>query len=295
MRWLNGLIDSKDVSWANSGRWWRTGKPGMLQSMGSQRVGHDLEITNNNNINALRLKKFGCEQDLANCFDLLKMGRVRVGVVMRSACKGLGILNWGIWTWLCRQGRTEIYEVVCEYFQPIWSNRQHQIYPTILNKWKLYKIYETMTFRHWTTADAEQSFLRNEISMNWALQLPQLLLGGNSRAGLRVQDWEFRELTGWSSVKEALHRVDGAALKAEYCRKDAEISRGFPLKSPLEYWSLHVRGEITLAGKRTSEKAKQSWRSHSARDSLLSCKPEWTNPSSRVLRRYCLWSRESQP
>ena len=28
--------------WANSGRWWRTGKPGVLQSMGSQRVGHNL-------------------------------------------------------------------------------------------------------------------------------------------------------------------------------------------------------------------------------------------------------------
>ena len=27
--------------WANSGRWWRTGKPGVLQSMASQRVGHD--------------------------------------------------------------------------------------------------------------------------------------------------------------------------------------------------------------------------------------------------------------
>ena len=27
--------------WANSGRQWRTGKPGMLQSMGSKRVGHD--------------------------------------------------------------------------------------------------------------------------------------------------------------------------------------------------------------------------------------------------------------
>ena len=27
--------------WANSGRWWRTGKPGVLQSMGSQRVRHD--------------------------------------------------------------------------------------------------------------------------------------------------------------------------------------------------------------------------------------------------------------
>ena len=27
--------------WASSLRWWKTGKPGMLQSLGSQRVGHD--------------------------------------------------------------------------------------------------------------------------------------------------------------------------------------------------------------------------------------------------------------
>ena len=27
--------------WGNSGSWWWTGKPGMLQFMGSQRVGHD--------------------------------------------------------------------------------------------------------------------------------------------------------------------------------------------------------------------------------------------------------------
>ena len=26
--------------WVNSGSWWSTGRPGMLQSMGSQRVGH---------------------------------------------------------------------------------------------------------------------------------------------------------------------------------------------------------------------------------------------------------------
>ena len=28
--------------WANPGRWWRAGKPGMQQSMGLQRLGHDL-------------------------------------------------------------------------------------------------------------------------------------------------------------------------------------------------------------------------------------------------------------
>ena len=30
--------------WVSSGRWWRTGKPGVLQSMGSQRVRHDWVI-----------------------------------------------------------------------------------------------------------------------------------------------------------------------------------------------------------------------------------------------------------
>ena len=39
--WMPSLIHWAWV-WANSGRQWRTGKPGVLQSMGSQRVGHDL-------------------------------------------------------------------------------------------------------------------------------------------------------------------------------------------------------------------------------------------------------------
>ena len=45
MRWFNGIAISMDMSLSKLGRQWRTGKPGVLQSMGSQRVGHDWTAT----------------------------------------------------------------------------------------------------------------------------------------------------------------------------------------------------------------------------------------------------------
>ena len=42
VRWLDSINDSMDINLRNSGRWWRTGKPGLLQSMRLQRVGNDL-------------------------------------------------------------------------------------------------------------------------------------------------------------------------------------------------------------------------------------------------------------
>ena len=44
MRWLDGIIDSMTWLWANSGKWSRIAKPGVLQSMGSQRVRYYLAV-----------------------------------------------------------------------------------------------------------------------------------------------------------------------------------------------------------------------------------------------------------
>ena len=41
IRWLDDITDSWTWVWVSSGNWWWTGKPGVLQSMGSQIVGHD--------------------------------------------------------------------------------------------------------------------------------------------------------------------------------------------------------------------------------------------------------------
>ena len=38
MRWLDGIANSMDMSLNSPGNWWWTGRPGMLQSMDSQRV-----------------------------------------------------------------------------------------------------------------------------------------------------------------------------------------------------------------------------------------------------------------
>ena len=42
VRWLYGISDSMTWVWARSRSWWRTEKPGVLQSMGLQRIWHDL-------------------------------------------------------------------------------------------------------------------------------------------------------------------------------------------------------------------------------------------------------------
>ena len=41
MKWLDGITDSMDMNLGESGSWWWTGRPGLLQFMGSQRIGHD--------------------------------------------------------------------------------------------------------------------------------------------------------------------------------------------------------------------------------------------------------------
>ena len=56
MRWLDASRTQWTWVWASSRRWWRTGKPGMLQSTRLQRIRHDWAAENQENCVAWKKK-----------------------------------------------------------------------------------------------------------------------------------------------------------------------------------------------------------------------------------------------
>ena len=76
MRWLDGITDSTDMIWASSRSWWWTGKPGVLQSMGYQRVGHDWATELNWISSNWQKKKMFHLQNIRDC--RTKIGRYEI-------------------------------------------------------------------------------------------------------------------------------------------------------------------------------------------------------------------------
>ena len=67
--WM-ALLTQRTWVWVDSGSWWWTGRPGILQFMGSQRVGHNW-VTELNELNAKRIFCFFCPFSTSFCFFFL--------------------------------------------------------------------------------------------------------------------------------------------------------------------------------------------------------------------------------
>ena len=95
-------------TWAKSARWWGTGKPGVLQSMGLRRVGHDLVTEQqhhwakvivlagvNSFLGILRENSFPClfQFPVADCI-LQLMTHAFLSLQRQEPCRTLTILLW---------------------------------------------------------------------------------------------------------------------------------------------------------------------------------------------------------
>ena len=74
--------------WVNSGSWWWTGRPGVLQSMGSQRVGHDW---------ATELNYVCIYWSITYCFLFLDFIWMIPSSMNYSAVFSLNAIFWDLW------------------------------------------------------------------------------------------------------------------------------------------------------------------------------------------------------
>ena len=102
--------------WVNSGSWWWTGRPGMLQSMGSQRVGHnwvtELNWTEGRTTGQRRNKSRGKIRD--------KKPRERVASRARKCCLLLKVGVLLVWGW-----KSYIYYLFCARLFVLISFNSH--------------------------------------------------------------------------------------------------------------------------------------------------------------------------
>ena len=92
MRWFDGITNSIDIVWASSGSWWWTGKPGMLQSVGSQGDGHNwvTKLNLKNPDLSCSLVSIPCQ--LCHCNTVFK--HIISFSVLRESKKDFDIVQW---------------------------------------------------------------------------------------------------------------------------------------------------------------------------------------------------------
>ena len=104
--------------WVNSGSWWWTGRPGMLQFMGSQRVGHDwvTELNWTELIPGARTQRWAqCQMERQVFSSVLNKG-FSWGLQLLITCEG------------CAEGYVQFWEILIATGWLVFKNYQRNVH-----------------------------------------------------------------------------------------------------------------------------------------------------------------------
>ena len=92
--WDSGMASLTQWTWiwTNSGRQWRTGRPGMLQSVAPQSVGHNL-VTEQQQLN-MWIPENTHQIRMGRNSTLVRKGSLKMGFVPIAASRGWCCINW---------------------------------------------------------------------------------------------------------------------------------------------------------------------------------------------------------
>ena len=127
--------------WANSGRWWWTGRPGKLQSMGSQIVGHEwaTEQQQQSKFLCLLFQYVKSRSSSQSVLEMNRANRMDMCVCMyiyiyRERGEEIYQRNWFTWLWrmrshmICSLQAGEPGKPVCNSVQiPRPENQEHDV------------------------------------------------------------------------------------------------------------------------------------------------------------------------